>query len=351
MGEVIDWQTVAEPRAVLRRAARALRSGRLVLFPTETGHALAASALRPDAVERLSAKSPLPLVVRSVAEARDWAPDMSMLAQRLARRFWPGPLLLSLTEGVSNGLARRLPDAVRRRVSPDDSLHLRAPGHEAPLEVLRYLPEPMLLEAAGDDAVERADLALVDGPCAFPEGATVVQVTGAAWQVQQAGAVSEEMVRRNAATMLVFVCTGNTCRSPLAEALLKKRLADRLGCGPDDLPGRGYHVLSAGLAAAPGAPAADAAQEVARTYGADLAGHNSRPLSAELAAQADYLIGMTHSHVYAMKTHFSPAGCRPRLLDPEGRDLSDPIGCERSVYEECGRQIWSCLTPLLEELV
>jgi protein-tyrosine phosphatase len=352
MDDVIDWQTVADPRAALRRAARALRAGRVVLLPTESGSALAASALRPEAAERLlpDGGEPLPLAVRGVAEARDWAPDLSGLAQRLARRFWPGPLVLDLAEGVERGLAGRLPAAVRRRVCADGGLRLRAPAHEAPLHLLRSFGGPLLLEAAPEAAAERADLAILDGPCAFPEGATVVRVAGGSWQVRRAGAVTEELLQRNAACLVIFVCTGNTCRSPLAEALFKKRLADRLGCAVDELPERGCQVLSAGLAAGPGAPAADEAVDVARSYGGELADHRSRPLTTELAAQADYLIAMTHGHLQALKGHFPRLGCRPRLLCPAGDDVADPIGGDRPVYEECARQIWDCLEPLAAEL-
>ena len=70
------------------------------------------------------------------------------------------------------------------------------------------------------------------------------------------------MLRQQSACLVVFVCTGNTCRSPLAEALCKKRLADALGCAMADLPGRGFFVCSAGLAAMMGGPAAAEAVDV-----------------------------------------------------------------------------------------
>jgi protein-tyrosine phosphatase len=348
MGEVHDWRSVADPRAALRRAASALEAGRVVLLPTEVGAALTASALHPEAAARLRPEgdaAPLSLAVRSSDEVADWAPDLRPLARRLARRFWPGPLILSLSEGVDRGLAGRLPEEVRRLVCPQGVLHLRAPGHEATQELLHRLSGPLLLrEAPEEGAAERADLALVDGPGPFPEGVSVVHVAGGAWRLERVGAISEELLRRNAACMIVFVCTGNTCRSPLAETLFKQRLAQRLGCAPQELPERGYVVLSAGLAASAGAPAADEALEVARAYGGDLSAHRSRPLTAQMAAQADYLIAMTHGHVRAL------AGCAPHLLNPAGDDVSDPIGCDRSVYEECARQIWDFLEPLAAEV-
>jgi protein-tyrosine phosphatase len=163
--------------------------------------------------------------------------------------------------------------------------------------------------------------------------------------------VSAEQLARLTNCVIVFVCTGNTCRSPLAEALCKKRLADRLGCTPDELPARGFSVLSAGMAAMMGGEAAAEAIEVVRGYGADLSRHESRPLSVALAAQADLLIGMTSSHVTMMSEYYPRLGAEPRLLNPSGADLADPVGCPRDVYEDCARQIWQSLEALLAEEV
>jgi protein-tyrosine phosphatase len=364
MPEVLDWQTVADPHAVLRHTAEALRAGRLVAFPTETTYALAASGLAPEAAARLGATAGeaglLPLAVRGAAEARDWVPGMSRLGQRLARRFWPGPLELAFADGVEEGLLGRLPSDVRRQVCPDGMLVLRAPAHETVRGVLRCLPGPLVLapvpaaEETAPGAVDagqavralgdRVDLVIDDGPSHYRQAATVVRVNGRAWDVLRPGVVSPDLLQRQSACMIVFVCTGNTCRSPLAEALCKKQLADRLGCVPAELPARGFYVLSAGLAAMMGGPAAAEAVEAAGAYGADLAGHRSQPLTADLVAQADYLVAMTGGHVRALE------GCAPRLLNPDGEDVSDPIGCEQPVYRDCAEQIWGCLEALAAEV-
>jgi len=150
--------------------------------------------------------------------------------------------------------------------------------------------------------------------------------------------------------MILFVCTGNTCRSPLAEALCKKLLGQQLGCAPEELPQRGFIVLSAGLAALMGGKAAAEAVEVAQEYGADLSQHSSRPLTQRLVAQADYVIGMTGSHLLALSSHYGSAGTRFRLLSTDGEDLPDPIGCERQVYRQCAEHILRDLQKLLPDL-
>ena len=79
-----------------------------------------------------------------------------------------------------------------------------------------------------------------DGPTPERQSATVVQVEGGFWKVVRPGAVSADALQRQAACLVVFVCTGNTCRSPMAEALCKARLAERLGCTAADLPGAAF---------------------------------------------------------------------------------------------------------------
>jgi protein-tyrosine phosphatase len=161
--------------------------------------------------------------------------------------------------------------------------------------------------------------------------------------------VPAEQIHQQMACWIVFVCTGNTCRSPLAEALCKKLLADRLGCAVEELPARGYHVVSAGVSALGGGPAAAEAEQVARGFGADLSAHRSQPLTMELAARADYLLGMTRSHVRALMDYFGHLGVVPRLLDPVG-DIADPIGSDQQVYDECGQQIWRQLETFVTEI-
>jgi tRNA threonylcarbamoyl adenosine modification protein (Sua5/YciO/YrdC/YwlC family) len=366
MPEVFDWQRVADPHAVVRYAVQSLHQGRTVAFPSETGYSLAASALVPRAVQQLpddppnGARQPLTLAVRGAAQARDWAPGMSPLTQRLARRLWPGPVTLRVSGALEQGLASRLSEEVRARLCVQGCLSLTSPGHEALREVLRRLPDPLVLampqseaSAASAEQIfawagERVDVILDAGPRPQGQSATVVAVHDDSWEVVRPGVVSAEQIREQTACLVLFLCTGNTCRSPLAEALCKKRLADRLGCAVEQLPARGYQVLSAGLAATRGAPAAVEGVQVARRYGADLSAHRSQPLTPELAARADYLIGMTRSHLHSLTDYFGPGGAL-RLLDPAG-DIADPIGGDQPIYDVCGQQIWQHLESLVAEI-
>ena len=98
---VIDIRSAEDLRDVVHLAVQALAEGKVVAFPTETVYAVAASALDPVATARLltakrrkSGQPPLTLAVKSADDALDYVPRMSRLAQRIARRCWPGPITL-----------------------------------------------------------------------------------------------------------------------------------------------------------------------------------------------------------------------------------------------------------------
>lgn len=142
----------------------------------------------------------------------------------------------------------------------------------------------------------------------------------------------------------LFVCTGNICRSPMAEALF--RLATQ---GRSD-----YRAVSAGLGAVDGqAPSAHSVRAM-KDIGVDISRQRSRMLTAEMVKQADYILGMTHSHVDTVMLLYPQAAEKTFLLrefddtlDPYEKDISDPIGGSYEVYLNCRDQIEQGIASLL----
>ena len=120
---------------------------------------------------------------------------------------------------------------------------------------------------------------------------------------------------------VVFLCAGNTCRSPLAEALARRQFG-----------ARGVEFASAGLEAAAGEPASEGSQLVAAELGIDLAGHRSRPVTAALLADAQWVVTMTRGQAAQLRRRFPGYSGRVGLLGLPGVDLSD--GMEAAGAEE-----------------
>jgi L-threonylcarbamoyladenylate synthase len=368
MPEVIPWPG-EEPRAVIRRAVQLLARGRLVVFPTDTVYQVAASPLIPAGVARLpqvdaaAGEQPV-LAVQNAGDLADWAPAVGRLGLRFARRAWPGPLILACPADLDQGLLARLEESVRRSVAPERIAYFGSPNHDVVLAALDMLAAPLLLAdvtangiPAATTATEAAtclgdqvDLVIDAGPTPLGHRSTVVRVEGDRWGLVREGPMSAEAVAGLTPCRIVFVCTGNTCRSPLAEALCRKLLAERLGCSPDELPRRGFVVQSAGIAAMMEEEASPQAVAVARALGADLSGHRSQPVTRALLAQADHLIGMTQSHLRAILSYLPPGGVRPRLLAADDDEVVDPLGCAEEVYHACAQQILKHLEKLLPEV-
>ena len=148
--------------------------------------------------------------------------------------------------------------------------------------------------------------------------------------------------------MVLLVCTGNTCRSPMAEVLLKKQLADRLQCELGELQDQGVDVLSAGIAAAAGGRPSSGAVTAMQEKGLDLSEHFSQPVTARLVQHADLILTMTRSQREAVISHYPEAASRTHVLSTDERDVSDPVGGSVDVYRECAEQIHGNLLNRLE---
>ncbi len=142
---------------------------------------------------------------------------------------------------------------------------------------------------------------------------------------------------------VLFVCTGNTCRSPMAEAIYNRMAEDRGLSGT-------HQAFSAGIYPMPGDPAtAGAVAAVKSLFGLDLRGHSSRLLEARDLKEVWIVLAMTRRHVESIRDGFPGMEDRVFTLkefagcDVRDQDISDPFGTSDASYEACAMEIFTAM--------
>ena len=367
MPEVVKLREVTDRRDVVHRAVQRLVAGELVALPSEAGSVFAAAALSQSAVARLVRSGPannvanvVTLLLRGDEETADYLPHLPKVGRRFARRCWPGPLALRAAATSASGFLQALPDGTRNALLADGDLSVRVSSHPVLSEVAKLTRGPLVLRELEGlprsevfDQPEWRDVSLIvhEGPASGGGRASVVRVDSQGWSVVHEGILDQNRLQLAACELLVFVCTGNTCRSPMAEALCRQMLSERLKCSVPELIQRGFLVASAGLAADYGLPASPESVEMMRRRGIDLRSHASQPMSERLIEQSDRCYTMTQHHRNWILEHHPETAGRVQLLSRDGTDISDPIGGGRDDYAACAASIEKHLAKILDEVL
>ena len=339
----------------IQRASELLAAGKLLVLPTETVYGVAGVLTSADARAGLAqlrgskATKPITLHVARATDALEYVGPVNDFAGRAMRKLWPGPI----------GLIFDVPEEVRRQTAEKyqvlesdlydgSAITLRCPDHPVFVDVVGRVKEPVVLTAAGKSVQRTADLTeeilsqvemVFDaGPTRFSKPSTLVRIRENSYEIVREGIYDGRIIDRLLRTTILFVCSGNTCRSPMAEGIARKFLADRLSTSPEDLEKKGISVISAGSYAMPGARATAPAVEALRAMGVDLSRHRSKPLSVELIHQADVIFTMSENHARAVESLVPAAAEKVTNLDPES-DIEDPIGGDLSLYSEVAQRI------------
>lgn len=349
----------------IQRAGELLAAGKLLVLPTETVYGVAGVLTNADARAGLSrlrgstATKPITLHIARPADAMEYLGKVNDFARRAMRKLWPGPI----------GLIFDVPDDVRQKTADrlgleqgdlydGSTLTIRCPDNPVFVDVVGRVKEPVVLTSAGravhrigdlpEEVLSQVEMVFDAGLTRFSKPSTLVRIKENSYEIVRGGVYDERIIDRLLRTTILFVCSGNTCRSPMAEAIARRYLADRLSVSPEDLEYKGINVISAGSYAMPGARAAAPAVEALAAMGLDLSRHRSKPLSVELIHQADAIYTMSQNHARAVGSLVPAAVDKVSNLDPEG-DIEDPIGGDVSLYTEVADRIKNLIEKRLAQ--
>jgi len=136
----------------------------------------------------------------------------------------------------------------------------------------------------------------------------------------------------------------------MAVGLARKMLADRLGCDPEELEDHGLEIASCGTGAGGDQPASTNAVETMREEDVDIRLHRSRPMTVDALLAADYIWVMTRGHLEAVSALAPEVAKRAVLIDPEGKDVSDPLGGDMTAYRACARHLERAVARRIQEI-
>lgn len=325
-------------------AVQHLRRSQDCVLPSETVYGLALPMVDPASTLPAELPTGLPTFhCVSTAVASELVDLSDVRLQRLCARYWPGPL--TVIANCRHEDRRQI--AVR--VPANAFLHGVLAAHGRPLCIVP-LPEAVTAERAlGLLGAQKVEVAFDAGPCPLGLEPTVVRIDDQQKIVVSGGILSATEIMNTAAATILFVCTGNTCRSPMAEAIARHAVAKALRVRPEEVAARGLRFCSAGTGTMDGVPASDGSMAAAAEVGIDLSQHASTSLDHALAARATRIHCLSNSHLLSVLDLDKKLEDRVSLLRPDGRDIADPYGSNLLAYRAARDQITAAVEARVKE--
>jgi len=338
--KIVKVDPINPQQNYLKEAVEVLTKGGLVIMPTETVYGIAANALNPKAINRLYEIKQRPkdkrfsLHIDEKEKIQEFAKDIPVSAYKLIDKFWPGPLTVILKSKDKNSIGIRMPDD---KVALSIIAGAKCPV-ACPSANLSGRPAPVNFQEAIKDLKGLVDFAIDAGSTRLQIESSVVDLTLEPWRILREAAIKNEDIEAVLKKKIVlFVCTGNSCRSVMAKGLLEKKIKEK---GRQDI-----EVLSAGIMMSGGLEATNETKELLALEGIDVSGHHSQRATKDMVKKSDIILVMERLQEKRILELFPEVKLRVFLLkefakiNDNNLDIADPIAKPKEFYEQIFRII------------
>ncbi len=355
----------------IKNAAEVIDNGGLVAFPTETVYGIGCrveegSLAKLDEIKERPAEKYYTLHIAKKGDIHEYVPSIPLAAKKLIENAWPGPLtvIFELSEDDLRKQYEKFGTSLCQILYKNESVGVRCPNNLIASALLTETKSPVVAPSANLQGKEPAitgeevlsqlegkiDIVLDGGYCHYGRSSSVVKIGKKGCEVLREGVYTSSEIEAMSKVNILFICTGNTCRSPIAEGFGRKYLMEKLDCTVDELDRIGYKISSAGVMAASDLPASHEAIEVCTAKGVDLKDHKSSLVTSELVEKSDLIFVMCRSYLEAIRT-LAPASTEKCFLLDKNDDIPDPIAGGHEVYYRCSRQIEDAVKARFSEFI